>query len=171
MLDWPDTATHGARFSGLYAATVEAVRRDGRLQVSVPAVYDLTAPDAQTLARPCLPYGHFFVPPVGAKVWIAFENGDPTAPVWIGTWFPQGTVPPEADADPPVKRVVKTAAGQLVVIDDTQGSEQVVLADKSGNRIELRTNGVLIKCAQNLTIDASGMQVEIKAAKVTVTEA
>lgn len=175
------------RFPGLYAGTVEGARKDGRLEVSVPAVYDRTAPEAHALARPCFPYGHFFVPAVGDKVWVAFENGDPTAPVWLGVWYPQGGVPAEADADPPAKRVVRTSAGQVVIIDDTKDSEKIVIADKAGNRIELRTDGVLIKCvkkltidaseqieikcAKKLTIDASGQQFEIKASKVNITKA
>jgi hypothetical protein len=159
------------RFFGLYAATVKAVRADGRLEVIVPAVYDETAPEAHAVARPCFPYAHFFVPEVDDQVWIAFENGDPAAPVWLGIWYPDGAVPDQAQADPPVRRVIQSPAGQLVVIDDTEGSEQVILADKTGNRIELRTDGVLIKCVQNLTIDATGKQIEIKASKVDVKKA
>lgn len=157
-------------FYGVYVGNVEGVRKDGRLEVSIPAVFDTTEPGAHALARPCFPYGQFFVPPVNSKVWIAFENGDPSAPVWIGTWYPQGGTPSEADADPPVKRVLQTSADQFVLIDDTDGAEMIVVADKSGNRIELSADGVLLKCAKGLTIDASGQQVEIKAKKVTITE-
>lgn len=173
MLDFlvPDTNRITGRFFGLYAATVMAVRADGRLEVIVPAIYDGTEPESHALARPCFPYAHFFVPEVEDKVWIAFENGDPAAPVWLGVWYPDGATPSEAEADPPVKRVVRSPAGQLVIIDDTEGAEQVILADKTGNRIELRTDGVLIKCVRNLTIDASGKQIEIKADKVDVKKA
>ncbi|MCT9078067.1 phage baseplate assembly protein V [Streptomyces fulvoviolaceus] len=155
-----------ALFPGLYAGTVTDVRENGRLMVGVPAVYDVDGPEADALARPCLPYGHFFVPPVGAKVWIAFENGDPAAPVWIGTWFPQGGLPPEADS--PDKRVVRTASGHLIVLDDRDGEERITVADTSGNRIELSADGVLIKCAKGLVIDASGQSVRITAAKVEI---
>ncbi len=158
-------------FSGLYLGNVEGVRKDGRLEVSVPAVFDKTEPGAHALARPCFPYGQFFVPPVDTKVWIAFENGDPSAPVWLGTWYPQGDTPSEADADPPVKRVLQTSSGQFVVIDDTDGDEKIIVADKTGNRIEMSKDAVLIKCKKKLTIDASGQEVEIKATKVKITEA
>jgi hypothetical protein len=171
MLESATWSASAPRFPGLYAGTVEGVRKDGRLEVSVPAVFDQTAPSAHALARPCFPYGHFFVPVVGDRVWIAFENGDPTAPVWLGVWYPDGKVPEKADTDPPVKRVIRTSAGQLVIIDDTEGAEQLVLADKTGSRIELRTDGVLIKCARDLTIDASGRQVQVKASRVDITEA
>jgi len=153
-------------FPGLYAATVRDVREDGRLMVSVPSVYDAESAEAHALARPCLPYGHFFVPPVGAKVWVAFENGDPGAPVWIGTWWPRAELPEEADS--PDRRIVKTASGHLIVLDDREGEERITLADPSGNRVELSAEGVLISCAKDLVIDAKGHNVRITAAKVQI---
>jgi hypothetical protein len=159
------------RFPGLYLAQVETVEDQGYLQVSVPSIADQAKPDLFVWARPCFPYGHFFMPEKGDKVWLAFENGDPTAPVWLGVWYPQGKVPQEAQASPPVKRVIRSAKGHLVILDDTDGSEQLVLQDKGGNRIELRGDGVLIKCVQDLTIDASGKNVVIKASSVDVQKA
>jgi hypothetical protein len=171
MLDGIDTTRQPTALAGLYAATVQKVHKDGRLDVSVPAAFDATAPEAIATARPCFPYAHFFVPNKGDLVWVAFEGGDPTAPVWLGAWYAKGTTPAEADADPPVKRVIKTKAGHLLILDDSDGAEQIVLADKTGNRIELRTDGVLIKCKKKLTIDASGQEIEIKADAVKVEKA
>ncbi|MFG2741223.1 phage baseplate assembly protein V [Streptomyces chartreusis] len=161
-----DTAVTAARFPGLYAGTVTDVFEHGRLRVSVPSVYDAPGPESHTLARPCLPYGHYFVPPVGAKVWIAFENGDPAAPVWVGTWYPRGGLPEEAGS--PDKRVVTTASGHLVVLDDRDGEERITVADGSGNRIELHSGGLSITCPQGLTIDARGQRVRITADKVEI---
>jgi len=170
MLDRIERTVASPGLIGIYAATVQKVHQDGRLDVTVPAIYDQTAPESCATARPCFPYAHFFVPKEGDLVWVAFEGGDPDAPVWLGAWYAKDSVPKEADADPPVKRVIKTPAGHLVILDDTKDKEQVIVADKTGNRIELRTDGVLIKCAQNLTIDASGKQIEIKASSVAVTK-
>lgn len=158
------------RFFGVYAGTVHGVRRDGHLEVVVPSIFDTTEPESYALARPCFPYAHFFVPDVGDQVWVAFEGGDPSAPVWIGAWYAQGTVPAEADTDPPLRRVIRTPSGHVVSFDDTPGAERLTFADKTGNRIELRTDGVLIKCLQKLTIDASGQEIDITASKVNVKE-
>jgi len=181
------------RYPGLYVGQVEANDLGlGRIKVSIPSMFDETNPDFFVWARPCFPYGHFFVPEVGDKVWLAFENGDPSSPVWIGVWYPDGAVPPDADVSPPVKRLIRSAKGHAILFDDTDdseaviiqdkagnrielqsasGNEAVIVSDKTGNKIELRSDGVLIKCVQNLTIDASGKEIVIKANSVDVQQA
>ena len=158
------------RFPGLYVARVETVEDLGRIQVSIPSIFEANDPSAFAWARPCMPFAHFFVPNVGDFVWVAFENGDPSAPVWLGIWYPQGTVPSEADVSPPVKRVIRSASGHVIVMDDTDGGEALSITDKFGNSIEMRQNAVLIKCVADLTIDASGKNVVIKANSVDVQE-
>jgi uncharacterized protein involved in type VI secretion and phage assembly len=158
------------RFPGLYVARVETVEDLGRIQVSIPSIFEANDPSAFAWARPCMPFAHFFVPNVGDFVWVAFENGDPSAPVWLGIWYPQGTVPSEADVSPPVKRVIRSTSGHVIVMDDTDGSEALRITDKFGNSIEMRENAVLIKCVADLTIDASGKNVVIKASSVDVQE-
>ena len=37
--------------------------------------------------------GFFAVPPVGAGVWIEFEAGDVSRPIWSGAWWAAGEVP------------------------------------------------------------------------------
>jgi hypothetical protein len=37
-------------------------------------------------ALPCVPPGFGSVPDVGTSVWIEFEAGDPTYPIWMGTF-------------------------------------------------------------------------------------
>lgn len=175
-------------FPGLYMGTVEKLEGNGCLQVSIPSVFASTKPESFVIARPCFPYGHFFVPEVKDKVWIAFENGDPRAPVWLGVWYPEGKVPQDADISPPVKKVIFSASGNKIIIDDSRDSEQIIVADKTGNIIKLTTNGIfvadkagnnikisdkqfLIQCKTNLTIDATGQKVLVKAKSVDVEEA
>jgi uncharacterized protein involved in type VI secretion and phage assembly len=155
-------------FPGLHAGKVEQVDGQGRVKATVPSVFDKDAPEMSVWARPCFPYGHFFVPEPGDLVWIAFEGGDPQAPVWLGSWYPQGSVPSEAQADPPRKRVIRSSSGHLIVLDDTHGKERLVLADATGSRIELSGNGVTITCAGDLTIDATGKTVSILAKLVKI---
>jgi hypothetical protein len=56
-----------------------------RLYISVP-----DNPGTTGWAMPCAPYdssGSISIPPVGEMVWVMFEAGDPSHPVWMG-WYP-----------------------------------------------------------------------------------
>jgi hypothetical protein len=77
-------------YFGVYAASVTANAdplQAARLQIEVPAV-----PDANGLwAQVSAPYANGAmpeVPPLGATVWVMFQQGNPEYPVWIG-WRPQ----------------------------------------------------------------------------------
>ncbi len=85
----------------------------GRLQATVPEVLG-EIPTGWAL--PCAPYagtgsGLFAVPPVGAGVWIEFEAGDVSRPIWSGAWWATGEVPmnekgvagPPDDEDPALR--------------------------------------------------------------------
>jgi hypothetical protein len=67
----------------------------GRIKAKVSAVLQ----DQESgWALPSAPYGgsgvgFFFVPPVGANVWIEFENGNPDYPIWTGCFWSPGEVP------------------------------------------------------------------------------
>ena len=73
-----------AALSGIYRATVVDVtdpNRKRRLLVQVAP-----AQNAEPMwAEACIPYRSRSIPPVGSTVWIMFEEGDVTRPVWIGT--------------------------------------------------------------------------------------
>ena len=74
-------------------------QRMGRLQALVPAVWG-NAPGPW--AMPCVPMagpdaGVLAVPPTGAGVWIEFEGGDPTMPIWAGGyWSSPAETPPSS---------------------------------------------------------------------------
>ena len=70
--------------AGLYRAVVVAnndplLRR--RLLVEAPAVFG----DVAQWAEACMPYRSRATPTPGTAVWIMFEEGDASRPVWVGT--------------------------------------------------------------------------------------
>jgi hypothetical protein len=145
------TPPRGARvFPGLYAGSVKDVddpEKLGRIKVRVPSVYGSGSSELDAWARPCFASGHFFVPDVGDHVWIAFENADPSFPVWLGEWYPAGALPAKTDVTPPTTRVVE---------------------DATGNRIELTPGGIVVHAAGDLTIEAPGKNIVLKANSVDV---
>ena len=79
----------------------------GRIQVSVP---DVSVTPAHLWAMPCVPIagkhdGHLLVPPIGAGVWIEFEQGNPDYPIWVGGFW--GTM-----ADVPALALVRQPSRQ-----------------------------------------------------------
>lgn len=115
----------GDRFYGKYRGTVVTSMdplQQGRLQALVPEVLG-EIPSGW--ATPCVPYagplsGFFSIPATGAAVWIEFEAGDPSRPIWTGAWWPAGTIPVSPAAGPaqPTTRIWRTETGLTVEMDD-----------------------------------------------------
>lgn len=70
-------------YFGIYRGTVMNTAdpaMKGRVQVAVPSV-----PGAGTdWAMPCRDFGSTATPPVATAIWVMFEGGNPSSPVWIG---------------------------------------------------------------------------------------
>jgi uncharacterized protein involved in type VI secretion and phage assembly len=118
-------------------------KNQGRLKARVP---EILPDDDIGWATPAVAYsgdgvGLFAVPPVGAGVWIEFEAGDISRPIWSGCWWGQNQVPNQATPD---IKVLKTASGNTITLDDTSGSEKVVITDKNGSTITMDQSGVAI---------------------------
>lgn len=152
------------KYFGKYTGIVKDNRDGqnlGQLQVSVPAIFP---PDELVTARPALPYGFFFVPENEAKVWIEFEGGDPGLPLWTGVQYVPGEWAPEAEANPPQKRVIKTASGHLIILNDKGGEEGIEIQDGVNRHVvTLNQQGIQVQDGVNqhgLTLDASGITVE-----------
>jgi len=127
----------------------------GRVKARVPRV--LGEHEETGWALPAFIYGgageqgFFAVPDVGAGVWIEFEGGDLSYPIWSGTWFTQGSIPESAK---PGKKVLKTKAGHKIVFDDDAGRLEVT--DSNGNTITMDSQSIRISAgkAGNVVIDA-----------------
>jgi uncharacterized protein involved in type VI secretion and phage assembly len=72
------TAFHGI-YRGVVMSAADSLGR-GRVQVQVPEV----SGQALAWALPCQPVALPPAPKVGSGVWVMFEGGDPSRPVWMG---------------------------------------------------------------------------------------
>lgn len=167
---------HFGKYTGLVKDNRDAEKL-GQLHVSVPAIFPASE---EVLARAALPYGFFFLPEVGAKVWVEFEGGDTGLPIWTGVQYVPGEWPDEAD--PPQRRVIKSmsSVGHLIVLDDRGGSEgiqikdaahdNVITLDKDGIRIKTGSGGheVVLKSSGVSITTGGGAKVELGAADVTI---
>ena len=55
-----------------------------------------------------------------------------------------------------------------MLLDDTDGSEQLVIRDATGSRIELTGSAVLVHAEQSLTIEAPGKSVTVKGSSIVL---
>jgi hypothetical protein len=127
------------RYFGKYRGLVKDNKdplKLGRVQATVPSVPGMTV----NWALPCAPYagalvGFYTIPPIGALVWIEFEGGDPTYPIWSGCFWNTDQVPTEVGTnsdDPSQVKVFKTRVVTLWVDDtDQKGQVQMIYKDPS----------------------------------------
>jgi uncharacterized protein involved in type VI secretion and phage assembly len=117
-------------------------------------------------AMPCVPYagpqvGIAFLPEVGSGVWMEFEGGDVSMPIWVGCYWRSGEFPSEAKAD------VKTIISQSVkiVLDDgntksswTDGNQNSITLDSDGIAAEHSSQGVKIQSTVSVNDGALEVQ-------------
>jgi len=114
------------RVWGKYAGSVvgsDDPEKSGRLQIMCPAILG----SAVVWARPCVPYagkgvGFFMLPPDKANVWIEFEAGDTSRPIWTGCFWGSGELPEDATSADVKLIATKTAS---LKIDDGAGSVEI----------------------------------------------
>ena len=150
------------RFYGKYRAVVADIDDPdslGRIKATVPEVLgDLDSP----WALPCVPYagpgmGTYLIPPVGAGVWIEFEAGDPSRPVWVGCWWGKDELPKDQDGGDaqPALKILRSEQGLMLALDDD--GKTATLSDEDGSNL--------------VTIKVNEGQVRIEAATKVVVEA
>jgi len=152
---------------GLYRGIVRDVddpENMGRVRVEI---HELLGPGKLTdWASYCSPFGgggagFFMLPRLGDGVWVMFERGEPTKPVWIGFWYSDVDKPPD-DADKEV-RVLQTKTGHKVVFKDEDGSESILIEDASGQYAEWDCASSEIKVEANTKVIVKAPEVEIGA--------
>jgi hypothetical protein len=116
----------------------------------------------QAVAKPCLPPGFFFVPEPQDHVWVEFAAGEIDDPLWSGVWYPNDAPPKTPDGNPPTQfqKIIRTAKGHVVLIDDSDNAEQIVVFDgKNENTITLDSAGITVLDKNNnkLTMDSNGI--------------
>ena len=163
--------TDPARFFGKYRGTVVDTRDPEGLARLVAIVPDVlgTVPTAWAMAAvPFAGHGAGFValPPVGAGVWIEFEQGDPDAPIWSGCWLGSGGELPtlaRAAASAGIGQVtIVTPGGNAIVISDIPGrTGGIALTTPAGARVSVSGAEIVIDNGHGASISLTGNQVHI----------
>jgi uncharacterized protein involved in type VI secretion and phage assembly len=170
--------TEPRRFYGKYRGTVVNnvdPLQTGRLQAIVP---DVSAVMLTSWAMPCMPVGGiqtgvFALPPIGAGVWVEFEQGDPDYPIWTGSyWGSAAEVPALARLVPPglFGITLQTTLQNGIVVSDLPGpAGGIMLKSTAGATIIVNDTGIYIQNGKGASIVLSGPAVTINAGAMVIT--
>ena len=157
------------RFFGKYRGLVKDNQDPanlGRIRALVPEVLSDVL---SGWALPCAPYagdgeGQFMIPPVGAGVWIEFESGDVSRPVWSGCWWSEDKLPKDSSgsaAAPPLK-IIRSETGLMAAFDD--GAQTISLSDRNGNNlVKIQVQPGLITIQGTVKVVVEAPQIELVA--------
>jgi uncharacterized protein involved in type VI secretion and phage assembly len=157
-------------FYGKYRGTVVNnvdPERKGRIQVTVPDVEGLVP---SSWAMPCLPFagiqsGVAVVPAPGSAVWVEFEQGDPSYPIWVGGFWGQlSELPALAQAVPPgVQAVIlATQLQNTILVSDVPGpTGGILLKTSTGALLSINDVGITISNGKGATLTMNGPVVTI----------
>lgn len=141
----------------------------GRVKVKIPR---LSGEDESNWARVTSfmagkERGAFFLPEVDDEVLVAFEYGDINMPYVIGSLWNGKDVPPENNSDGKNNiRVIRSRSGHVITLDDSDGSEQIKIMDKTQKNmiiIDAKNNKISIKSDKDIELSAPNGKVTIEA--------
>lgn len=156
-------------FFGKYRGTVsdnaDKTNR-GRIKVKVPSVLGTV----EVWAMPCVPYagqgvGFYSLPASGAGVWVEFEAGDPSYPIWTGCFWGDNELPDPGGA---AVKIWKTDKVTVRMDDD---ADELKMETTSQSTITLATDIKSESGGATHTVGSIGVVSELGAGKVEVTAA
>jgi phage protein D len=160
----------GEKYYGVYVAKVlepPAVAADpdpasalgARVKVTFPWLSDLNESGWARVVSPQAGFnsGIYFMPNPGDAVIVAFQDGDISMPVVIGSVW-DGPARPPVYPPLPTNTVqkIQTRAGHKITLDDTPGIQSVSLSHATGSQIVLGQDGsISLIAAPGATINLS----------------
>lgn len=154
-----------SRYYGKYrGAVTEVDEATMRIKAKVPAVL---GDQTSGWCMPCVPYagpdvGFAFLPEVGAGVWIEFEGGDLSYPIWVGGYWREGELPDGIGA---AVKVIVTKSKHKIVLDDD--ATTITISDDNGNTVTLDSNGITLDRGSKVVVSDSKVDVNNGSLEVT----
>jgi uncharacterized protein involved in type VI secretion and phage assembly len=148
----------------------------GRVKLKLPQ-YDDQISNWARVASPMAgsKRGFFFRPELADEVLVGFENGEVRRPYVLGALWSKVDTPPKHDNDETKNnwRIIVSRSGHMLKFDDTDGSEQIEIVDKSNSlkitfdsassKIQIESSGDIEVNAPQGTFKVSAQSVDIEA--------
>lgn len=158
---------HFGKYRGFVADNKDP-QKMGRVKLTIPSVL---GDEVSDWALPCMPYGGlggqglFAVPDVDAQLWVEFEEGDVSRPVWVGTfWQQEGDVPQDAALEEPTTRLLQTASGHILQFDDVDDGQRIRIHHAGDAEIVFDPDGRITltdAAGASLTLDADAGEIKL----------
>jgi uncharacterized protein involved in type VI secretion and phage assembly len=168
--------TMRSRYYGKYRGMVvnnDDPEKMGRITANVPEVLqEVESPWALPAAPFAGPqHGLVLIPEVGDGVWIEFEAGDISRPIWSGGWWGEKELPKPAT---PKVRVLATKTNQKIVIDDD--AKEIQLLQSKGATLKMTDNDITLTIGQSeikmtssdITLKNGMAEIKLSAAELTL---
>jgi uncharacterized protein involved in type VI secretion and phage assembly len=138
----------------------------GIISVKVPDVFgaDLVI----ERVRPCSPFagnkhGFTAIPEAGDGVWVEFEAGNPSLPIWTGFWWADSEIP--EPKGPLVRSFITTKGHKLLLNDD---ANEVKLLHADGPEITMTDSDIIIKIGDtSIKLTSSDMTLQVGASQTS----
>lgn len=175
MSDTPGVKKFFGKYRGTVVQNIDPELR-GRIMAIVPDVLGLAPSSWCEACAPLAgmtgaPMGVYLVPPIGAGVWVEFENGDPGKPIWTGCRFGIGDPPPLAYAGLPVSPsiVLGTSLQNTIAISDLPGPiGGIILKSTTGASIIVNDTGIYIQNGKGAIMTMLGPAIDFNAGALTI---
>jgi hypothetical protein len=161
LLDWVRNRYFG-KYRGTVSDNADPTSR-GRLKVKVPAVLG----DLETWAMPCVPYagagvGFYCLPEADTGIWVEFEGGDPSYPIWTGCFWADGELPDDSDA------AIKIWKTESVTVRISGSDDELLMENGAGSKVTLGDDVISESGGAKHTVGSGGVVSEKGAMKSEV---
>jgi uncharacterized protein involved in type VI secretion and phage assembly len=163
VLDWMRNRYFG-KYRGTVTDNADPTGR-GRIEVRVPAVLG----KLKVWAMPCVPYagkgvGFYSLPEPKTGVWVEFEAGDPSFPIWTGCFWADNELPDKSDAS---IKIWKTKSLTLRIDDK---ADEILVEASSGSKLRISKEVKSESGGSKHTVGSGGVVSEAGKGKVEVTK-
>lgn len=146
------------QFYGKYRAIVvnnKDPEKMGRVKVRCPYVL---GEYTSAWCTPCVPCafndgGLFYIPNEGEVIWVEFEEGNPSKPIWSGSWWIPNRTPMQSNVNVQDKIMLISRNQHIIEIDDKNNT--IIIKMKDGTRFKMG-NGVEVTAPTNTKIQFYG---------------
>ena len=162
LLEWV-RSHHFGKYRGQVTDNADPTDR-GRVKVRIPSVLG----DNDVWAMPCVPYagagvGFYCMPEPGTNVWVEFEAGDSSFPVWTGCFWGDGELPDDSNPD------VKIWKTESISIRADDAASELKIESKNGAKVTIESKVESDAGGATHTVDSSGVVSKQGASKLEVT--